>query len=118
MEKIIEADWVLEAVAEDLDIKLKLYDRLIPFLKDSAILTTNTSGITQKELSQNFSLDLKNRFMLTLFFNPPRYMRLLELVKGENTSTETYNTISNFGKDVLKKGLFQQRILQTLLEIV
>jgi 3-hydroxyacyl-CoA dehydrogenase len=105
MEKIIEADWVLEAIAEDLDIKLNLYDRLIPFLKDSAILTTNTSGITQKELSQNFSLDLKNRFMLTHFFNPPRYMRLLELVKGENTSTETYNTISNFGKDVLEKGI-------------
>jgi 3-hydroxyacyl-CoA dehydrogenase len=43
--------------------------------------------------------------MLTHFFNPPRYMRLLELVKGENTSTETYNTISNFGKDVLEKGI-------------
>ena len=77
IEKIIEADWVLEAVAENLDIKLKVYDILLPYLKDSAILTTNTSGITLKELSQNFSLELKNRFMVTHFFNPPRYMQLL-----------------------------------------
>ena len=63
VEKLSDADWVLEAVAENLDIKLKVYEELIPFLKNSAILTTNTSGITLKELSQNFSLDLKNRFM-------------------------------------------------------
>ena len=51
IEKIKQADWVLEAVAENLDIKLKVYDMLLPYLKDSAILTTNTSGITLKELS-------------------------------------------------------------------
>ena len=105
IEKIIEADWVLEAVAENLDIKLKVYDILLPYLKDSAILTTNTSGITLKELSQNFSLELKNRFMVTHFFNPPRYMQLLELVKSEDTSPETYNIISDFGKNVLDKGI-------------
>ena len=105
IEKIIEADWVLEAVAENLDIKLKVYDILLPYLKDSAILTTNTSGITLRELSQNFSLELKNRFMVTHFFNPPRYMQLLELVKSEDTSPETYNIISDFGKNVLDKGI-------------
>jgi len=105
IEKIIEADWVLEAVAENLDIKLKVYDILLPYLKDSAILTTNTSGITLKELSQNFSLELKNRFMVTHFFNPPRYMQLLELVKIEDTSPKTYNIISDFGKNVLDKGI-------------
>ena len=94
----------MEAVAENLDIKLKVYDMLLPYLKDSAILTTNTSGITLKELSQNFSLELKNRFMVTHFFNPPRYMQLLELVKSEDTSPETYNIISDFGKNVLDKG--------------
>ena len=105
IEKIKQADWVLEAVAENLDIKLKVYDMLLPYLKDSAILTTNTSGITLKELSQNFSLELKNRFMVTHFFNPPRYMQLLELVKSENTSPKTYNIISEYGKDVLDKGI-------------
>ena len=105
IEKIAQADWVLEAVAENLDIKLKIYDMLLPYLKDSAILTTNTSGITLKELSQNFSLELKNRFMVTHFFNPPRYMQLLELVKSEDTSPKTYNIISEYGKDVLDKGI-------------
>ena len=104
IEKIKQADWVLEAVAENLDIKLKVYDMLLPYLKDSAILTTNTSGITLKELSQNFSLELKNRFMVTHFFNPPRYMQLLELVKSKDTSPETYNIISDFSKNVLDKG--------------
>ena len=105
IEKIAQADWVLEAVAENLDIKLKVYDMLLPYLKDSAILTTNTSGITLKELSQNFSLELKNRFMVTHFFNPPKYMQLLELVKSEDTSPKTYNIISEYGKDVLDKGI-------------
>ena len=105
IEKIKQADWVLEAVAENLDIKLKVYDMLLPYLKDSAILTTNTSCITLKELSQNFSLELKNRFMVTHFFNPPRYMQLLELVKSEDTSPKTYNIISEYGKDVLDKGI-------------
>ena len=105
IEKISKADWVLEAVAENIDIKLKLYERLLPFLKKSAILTTNTSGITLEELSQNFSLDLKNRFMVSHFFNPPRYMHLLELVSGAKTSTATYNIISDFGKNVLNKGI-------------
>ena len=105
IEKISKADWVLEAVAENIDIKLKLYERLLPFLKKSAILTTNTSGITLEELSQNFSLDLKNRFMVSHFFNPPRYMHLLELVSGPKTSITTYNMISDFGKNVLNKGI-------------
>ena len=105
IEKIAQADWVLEAVAENLDIKLKVYDMLLPYLKDSAILTTNTSGITLKELSQNFSTELKTRFMVTHFFNPPRYMQLLELVKSEDTSPKTYNIISEYGKDVLDKGI-------------
>ena len=105
IENITQADWVLEAVAENLDIKLKVYDAILPLLKKSAILTTNTSGITLKELSQKFSVELKNRFMVSHFFNPPRYMHLLELIKGEETSIETYNTIFNFGKNILGKGI-------------
>ena len=105
LEKITQVDWLLEAVAENLDIKLKVYDTILPLLKKSAILTTNTSGITLKELSQKFSPELKNKFMVSHFFNPPRYMHLLELIRGEETSLETYNTISNFGKNILDKGI-------------
>ena len=103
--KISKVDWILEAVAENINIKLKVYKKLLPFLKDTAILTTNTSGITLKELSQNFSLELKKRFMISHFFNPPRYMRLLELIKGDETSLDTYNTISDFGENILNKGI-------------
>ena len=105
MEKISQVDWVLEAVAENLDIKLKVYNTLLPFLKSSTILTTNTSGITLRELTQNFSLDLKNRFMVTHFFNPPRYMNLIELVKGKNTSQDTYDIISDFAETIIDKGI-------------
>ena len=81
MEKIKEVDWVLEAVAERLDIKHIVYQNLTPHLKDSAILTSNTSGIPLEDLISVFSDDVKTRFMITHFFNPPRYMRLLQLVR-------------------------------------
>ena len=105
IKKIKKADLVLEVVAESLEIKLNVYDKIIPFLKDSAILTTNTSGIPLKELSQKLSKELKKRFMATHFFNPPRYMKLLELVKDTDTSKETFNIISKFGENVLQKGI-------------
>jgi 3-hydroxyacyl-CoA dehydrogenase len=77
-------------VAERLDIKHIVYQNLIPHLKDSAILTSNTSGIPLEDLISVFSDDVKTRFMITHFFNPPRYMRLLELVRGPETSDEVY----------------------------
>ena len=83
-------DWVLEAVVEQLDIKEKVYQSILPHLKDSAILTSNTSGIPLKDLTALLPDDLKQRFMITHFFNPPRYMQLLELVRGERTSDSTY----------------------------
>ena len=103
--KLAEGDYRAEIKPKDenLDIKLKVYDRLLPFLNETAILTTNTSGLTLKELSQNFSKELKSRFMVSHFFNPPRYMHLLELVKGDETSLQTYNTVSDFGKNILRR---------------
>ena len=105
MEEIKEVDWVLEAVAERLDIKHIVYQNLIPHLKDSAILTSNTSGIPLEDLISVFSDDVKTRFMITHFFNPPRYMRLLELVRGPETSDEVYTLMAEFGENVLGKGI-------------
>lgn len=105
IEKINDADWVLEAVAEKIDIKHKVYENIIPHLKDNVILTSNTSGIPLKDLMEVMPEDVKKRFMITHFFNPPRYMYLLELVKGEYTSEEVYNTLTEFGEDVLGKGI-------------
>ena len=105
MERIAEVDWVLEAVVERLDIKEKVYADLLPHLKKTAILTSNTSGIPLADLSYSLTEDVKERFMITHFFNPPRYMQLLELVRGEHTSDHTYDTMVAFGESVLGKGI-------------
>ena len=105
IEKIAEVDWVLEAVVERLDIKEKVYNNLLPHLKDTAILTSNTSGIPLTDLTSSLPDDVKQRFMITHFFNPPRYMQLLALVRGEQTSDETYKTMVEFGESVLGKGI-------------
>jgi len=105
IEKIAEVDWVLEAVVERLDIKEQVYNNLLPHLKDTAILTSNTSGIPLTDLTSSLSDGVKQRFMITHFFNPPRYMQLLELVRGEQTSDETYKTMVEFGESVLGKGI-------------
>ena len=105
IEKIAEVDWVLEAVVERLDIKEQVYNNLLPHLKDTAILTSNTSGIPLTDLTSSLPDDVKQRFMITHFFNPPRYMQLLELVRGEQTSDKTYNTLVEFGESVLGKGI-------------
>ena len=103
--KIAEVDWILEAVVERLDIKEQVYNNLLPHLKDTAILTSNTSGIPLTDLTSSLPDDVKQRFMITHFFNPPRYMQLLELVRGEQTSDETYKTMVEFGESVLGKGI-------------
>jgi 3-hydroxyacyl-CoA dehydrogenase len=90
---------------ERLDIKEQVYNNLLPHLKDTAILTSNTSGIPLTDLTSSLPDDVKQRFMITHFFNPPRYMQLLELVRGEQTSDETYKTMVEFGESVLGKGI-------------
>jgi 3-hydroxyacyl-CoA dehydrogenase len=105
IEKIKDVDWILEAVVEKLDIKISVYNSLLPHLKKSAILTSNTSGIPLIDLTESLSKDMQERFMITHFFNPPRYMQLLELVRSEMTTDETYNTMVHFGETILGKGI-------------
>jgi 3-hydroxyacyl-CoA dehydrogenase len=68
-------------------------------------LTSNTSGIPLIDLTESLSKDMQERFMITHFFNPPRYMQLLELVRSEMTTDETYNTMVHFGETILGKGI-------------
>jgi len=105
LELLKDVDWVLEAVAERLEIKHKVYETVTPFLNGKAVLTSNTSGIPLNDLTQGLSHELQPRFMITHFFNPPRYMRLLELVKGDKTDDETYKRIADFGEHYLGKGI-------------
>ncbi|MFQ6614126.1 MAG: 3-hydroxyacyl-CoA dehydrogenase/enoyl-CoA hydratase family protein [Fidelibacterota bacterium] len=104
-EKINTADWILEAVAERLDIKLKVYQTILPYIKSTAIISSNTSGIPLADLIADFPDEVAERFLITHFFNPPRYMRLLELVKGPRTRDDVYDTMVEFGRSVLGKGI-------------
>ena len=103
--KLSEVDLVIEAVAERLDIKHAVYNNIVPHLKESVIMTSNTSGIPLSDLISVLPAHLKKRFMITHFFNPPRYMRLLELIKGPDTDEAVYEMIAEFGEDVLGKGI-------------
>ena len=105
IEKLNDVDLVIEAVAERLDVKHAVYNNIVPHLKESVILTSNTSGIPLEDLTKVLPDNLKKRFMITHFFNPPRYMHLLELVKGPNTDDSVYNEISQLGQDTLGKGI-------------
>ena len=105
MEKIEEADWIIEAVPENIDIKVNVYNKIASFIKPTAILSTNTSGITLKELIPNLPETLKDRFLITHFFNPPAYMKLLELIKTKHTSSNIYNAMNSFAQNQLHKGI-------------
>ena len=89
LDRFGECDWVIEAIAERLDWKQDLYKKIQPHMKDGALLSSNTSGLAMSELMDSLSPDLQRRFLITHFFNPPRYMRLVEIVRGAETDEAT-----------------------------
>ena len=102
---VADCDWVAEAVVERLDIKHQLYTQLAGHLNEQAILTSNTSTIPISLLTQAMTEDLKRRFAITHFFNPVRFMRLLELVRGEFTSDAVMHKLEQFCEQSLGKGV-------------
>ncbi|MCP4488034.1 MAG: acetoacetyl-CoA reductase [Gammaproteobacteria bacterium] len=98
-------DWVAEAVVERLDIKQDLYKRLDAVCHDHAIITSNTSTIPIKLLVEDMPLAFRKRFAITHFFNPVRFMRLLELVRGEDTDSAIIDTLASFCEQQLGKGV-------------
>ncbi len=99
-----EADWIVEAVVERIDIKHQIYDKIFKSRKDGAIVSSNTSSIPIKVLSQNLTKEQKKDFCITHFFNPVRYMGLLEIVKNENNDLEKINGLQKFCEIELGKG--------------
>ena len=81
--EVAEADWVVEAVVERIDIKHNIYDKIQTTRKNNSIISSNTSTIPLKILSANMSVEMKKNFCITHFFNPVRYMELLEIVTEE-----------------------------------
>lgn len=105
LEKLNEVDWVIEVIAERLDWKQGLYKKIIPYLKPTALITSNTSGLSLAAMSEGMPEDVKKRFFITHFFNPPRYMKLVELVGGPDTDQEAMQDVANFLEDILGKGV-------------
>jgi len=99
-----DADWIVEAVVERIDIKHNIYQKIFKERKKEAIVSSNTSSIPIKVLSQNLSNEEKKDFCITHFFNPVRYMGLLEIVKNENNDLEKINSLKKFCEEELGKG--------------
>ncbi len=99
-----DADWVVEAVVERIDIKHNIYEKIFKNRKKGAIVSSNTSSIPIKVLSEKLNQEEKKDFCITHFFNPVRYMGLLEIVKNENNDINKINSLKKFCEVELGKG--------------
>ena len=104
-ETLADCDWIIEVVVENLGIKRALFTKVEKVRKPGSIVTTNTSGIPLQDICEGFSKDFKEHFMGTHFFNPVRYMHLLELIPGADTLPEILEFIAAFGEKNLGKGI-------------
>lgn len=102
---IAEADWICEAIVENLKIKQDLMARIDAIRKPNAIVSTNTSGIPVASIASECSKEFKKHFLGTHFFNPPRYLKLLEVIPTRDTSKEVVEFIGHFGEHRLGKGI-------------
>ncbi len=103
LSKLSECDWVIEAVAENLDIKRELLARVAPHLRGNALLTTNTSGLPVSAIAQTLPAGLRRRFFGTHFFNPPRYMQLVEIVATADSDPSAVAAVAKFAEVHLGK---------------
>ncbi|MFT4669151.1 MAG: 3-hydroxyacyl-CoA dehydrogenase [Flavobacteriaceae bacterium] len=101
--KIKDADWIIEVVVERLDIKKIVFEKLEKYRTPGTLITSNTSGIPIKFMNEGRSDDFKKHFCGTHFFNPPRYLKLFEIIPGPDTSEEVLDFFDNYGEKFLGK---------------
>ncbi len=104
-DRVGEVDWVVEAVIERMDVKQDVHARIEKHARDDAVISTNTSGLPIHEIAENCSENFKQRFLGTHFFNPPRYMKLLELVPTDATDPSVLERVAQFGRLHLGKSV-------------
>ncbi|CAM3260306.1 3-hydroxyacyl-CoA dehydrogenase/enoyl-CoA hydratase family protein [Rhodothermus bifroesti] len=100
-----EADWVIEAVVERLDIKRQVMARVEGVAREDAVISTNTSGLPIREIAEGRSETFRRRFLGTHFFNPPRYLKLLELIPTADTDPEVLGRVAHFARFYLGKSI-------------
>ncbi|PZO84351.1 MAG: 3-hydroxyacyl-CoA dehydrogenase [Micavibrio aeruginosavorus] len=120
-----DCDWIVEVVLEDLNVKHATYEKIAKHRKKGAIVSSNTSTIPLALLTEKMDAEMKSRFLITHFFNPPRYLRLLEIVTGKDTDAAAVKTVTDFcdvklGKGVVKckdtPGFIVNRILTYFMQ--
>jgi len=103
--RVGEVDWIVEAVVERMDVKRDVHARIEEHAAAEAVISTNTSGLPIHEIAEGRSADFKRRFLGTHFYNPPRYLKLLELVPTEATDPDVVERTAQFGRLRLGKGI-------------
>lgn len=105
LEKLKDVDWIIEVIVENLEVKKGLYEKIDAVRKPGTIITSNTSGISIEAMKEGRSEDFQKHFLGTHFFNPPRYLKLLEVIPASTTAPEVLDFMVRFGEDTLGKGV-------------
>jgi 3-hydroxyacyl-CoA dehydrogenase len=103
--RLSECDWVVEVVKEDMGVKQALFAKVEPHLRPGTVISSNTSGMSIVGMLEGRGPEFRKNFLVTHFFNPVRYMKLLELVPGKETDQAVMERMSRFGEEVLGKGI-------------
>ena len=109
LDKLSECDWIVEAIVENLDAKRALWQRVDAVRKLGSILSTNTSGIPLGKISEGFSAEFRRHFLGTHFFNPTRYLHLMELIPGPETDRRILSDVEQFADRCLGKGVVRTK---------
>ena len=105
LKKLVEVDWIIEAIVENLDIKRSLFRKVEAIRRPGTIITTNTSGLPVGKIAEGFSDDFRRSWFGTHFFNPPRYMRLLEIIATPESDRGLIDAVAHFSDVMLGKGV-------------
>src|SRR5208282_495768 len=105
LHRVSECDWIVEAVVENLELKRELWRKVDAARRKDSILSTNTSGIPLAQISEGFSPQFRRHFLGTHFFNPPRYLHLMELIPGADTDPAILEDVEELADQRLGKGV-------------
>ncbi|WP_174269858.1 3-hydroxyacyl-CoA dehydrogenase/enoyl-CoA hydratase family protein [Bacillus methanolicus] len=109
MKRLSEVDWIIEAVVENLNIKKQVFEKVDQYRRPGSIVSSNTSGISVEAMAEGRSEDFRKHFLGTHFFNPPRYLKLLEVIPAKDTAPEVLDFMKQFGEEVLGKGVVEAK---------
>lgn len=105
LSRLSEVDWIIEVVVENLAIKQQIFEKVDQYRKPGSFVSSNTSGISVEAMAEGRSDDFQKHFLGTHFFNPPRYLKLLEIIPTQHTSPDVLYFMKQYGEDILGKGV-------------